>query len=176
MPTSSRTSTVSPPPLPCCGGQGGLAVRPGLADLSSKVSCAVLHSPPTPGGLQPGSRSPGPGKLAQQVGLAQQDGPVQQALPAQQGGPAQQSGLVQPGPSTQQGPPTQGPSRSLDQLHRELQDLREDLEHMKRQHNKEIELLMNELDEEKRVRLTLQMELKHMKKHVLKLLDRRCAK
>ncbi|CAL8304486.1 unnamed protein product [Gadus morhua 'NCC'] len=70
--------------------------------------------------------------------------------------------------------PAQGPStRSLVQLHSELQSLRGDLDHMKSQHNKEIKLLMNELDEEKRVRLTLQMEVQRMKKQMSKLLDRK---
>ncbi|XP_056450482.1 proline-rich protein HaeIII subfamily 1-like isoform X2 [Gadus chalcogrammus] len=98
-------------------------------------------------------------------------------------GPAQGPPVQGPaqGPPVQgpvQGPPAQGPAqgpstRSLVQLHSELQSLRGDLDHMKSQHNKEIKLLMNELDEEKRVRLTLQMEVQRMKKQMSKLLDRK---
>ncbi|TNN41125.1 SH3 domain-containing kinase-binding protein 1 [Liparis tanakae] len=56
----------------------------------------------------------------------------------------------------------------LGQLQAELRDLRDQFELMKSQHNKEIHLLMNELDEEKRIRLTLQMEIQRMKKHMYK--------
>ncbi|XP_054873375.1 SH3 domain-containing kinase-binding protein 1 isoform X3 [Amphiprion ocellaris] len=57
---------------------------------------------------------------------------------------------------------------NLEQLQTELRDLRDQFEQMKSQHNKEIKLLMNELDEEKRIRLTLQMEIQRMKKHMSK--------
>ncbi|XP_029303178.1 SH3 domain-containing kinase-binding protein 1 [Cottoperca gobio] len=57
---------------------------------------------------------------------------------------------------------------NLEQLQTELRDLRDQFELMKSQHNKEIKLLMNELDEEKRIRLTLQMEMQRMKKHMSK--------
>ncbi|XP_068457539.1 SH3 domain-containing kinase-binding protein 1 [Clinocottus analis] len=63
------------------------------------------------------------------------------------------------------------PSRNtpnLQQLQTDLKDLRDQFELMKSQHNKEIHLLMNELDEEKRIRLTLQMEIQRMKKHMSK--------
>ncbi|XP_021447037.2 SH3 domain-containing kinase-binding protein 1 isoform X5 [Oncorhynchus mykiss] len=43
---------------------------------------------------------------------------------------------------------------TLEQLRTELRDLRDEVELMKSQHNKEIQLLMNELDEEKRIRLS----------------------
>ncbi|XP_029625771.1 SH3 domain-containing kinase-binding protein 1 isoform X3 [Salmo trutta] len=46
---------------------------------------------------------------------------------------------------------------TLEQLRTELWDLRDEVELMKSQHNKEIQLLMNELDEEKRIRLSLQV-------------------
>ncbi|KAG7217320.1 hypothetical protein INR49_027864 [Caranx melampygus] len=59
-------------------------------------------------------------------------------------------------------------SSNLEQLQTELRDLRDQFEQMKSQHNKEIKLLMNELDEEKRIRLTLQMEIQRMKKHMSK--------
>ncbi|XP_044227705.1 SH3 domain-containing kinase-binding protein 1 isoform X3 [Thunnus albacares] len=57
---------------------------------------------------------------------------------------------------------------NLEQLQTELRELRANFEQMKSQHNKEIKLLMNELDEEKRIRLTLQMEVQRMKKHMSK--------
>ncbi|XP_071754373.1 SH3 domain-containing kinase-binding protein 1 isoform X2 [Centroberyx gerrardi] len=57
---------------------------------------------------------------------------------------------------------------NLEQLQTELKDLKDELELMKSQHNKEIKLLMNELDEEKRIRLTLQMEIQRMKKRMSK--------
>ncbi|XP_010736281.3 SH3 domain-containing kinase-binding protein 1 isoform X2 [Larimichthys crocea] len=57
---------------------------------------------------------------------------------------------------------------NLEQLQTELRDLRDQFDQIKSQHNKEIKLLMNELDEEKRIRLTLQMEIQRMKKHMYK--------
>ncbi|XP_041864099.1 SH3 domain-containing kinase-binding protein 1 isoform X2 [Melanotaenia boesemani] len=64
--------------------------------------------------------------------------------------------------------PEKNAKPSLEQLQTELRDLKDQLEQMKSQHNKEIKLLMNELDEEKRIRLTLQMEIQRMKKHMSK--------
>ncbi|XP_077361465.1 SH3 domain-containing kinase-binding protein 1 [Festucalex cinctus] len=64
--------------------------------------------------------------------------------------------------------PAEHSSPKLERLQSELRELREQFEQMKSQHNKEIKLLMNELDEEKRIRLTLQMELQRMKKHMSK--------
>uniref|UniRef100_UPI0037E77AED SH3 domain-containing kinase-binding protein 1 n=1 Tax=Semicossyphus pulcher TaxID=241346 RepID=UPI0037E77AED len=64
--------------------------------------------------------------------------------------------------------PAQHMSPNLQQLQTELRDLREQFDQMKSQHNKEIKLLMNELDEEKRIRLTLQMEIQRMKKRMSK--------
>ncbi|XP_046898868.1 SH3 domain-containing kinase-binding protein 1 isoform X2 [Hypomesus transpacificus] len=57
---------------------------------------------------------------------------------------------------------------TLEELRTELWDLREDMELMKSQHNKEIKLLMNELDEEKKIRLSLQVEVQRMKKKMSK--------
>ncbi|KAM9846571.1 SH3 domain-containing kinase-binding protein 1 [Aulostomus maculatus] len=59
-------------------------------------------------------------------------------------------------------------SPKLEDLQTELRELKEQFDQMKSQHNKEIKLLMNELDEEKRIRLTLQMEIHRMKKHMSK--------
>ncbi|XP_060942520.1 SH3 domain-containing kinase-binding protein 1 [Limanda limanda] len=66
--------------------------------------------------------------------------------------------------------PSRSPHTSLNlgELQTELRDLRDQFEQMKSQHNKEIKLLMNELDEEKKIRLTLQMEIQRMKKHMSK--------
>uniref|UniRef100_A0A1A7WIV9 Si:dkey-71d15.2 n=2 Tax=Iconisemion striatum TaxID=60296 RepID=A0A1A7WIV9_9TELE len=64
--------------------------------------------------------------------------------------------------------PEGNPKPNLEQLQTELKVLRDQFELMKSQHNKEIQLLMNELDEEKRIRLTLQMEIQRMKKHMSK--------
>ncbi|XP_029957708.1 SH3 domain-containing kinase-binding protein 1 [Salarias fasciatus] len=77
---------------------------------------------------------------------------------------------VAPGLSSDPRPsrnPEKGAS-NLEVLQTELRDLKEQFEQMKSQHNKEIKLLMNELDEEKRIRLTLQMEIQRMKKHMSK--------
>ncbi|XP_046723486.1 SH3 domain-containing kinase-binding protein 1 isoform X2 [Silurus meridionalis] len=60
------------------------------------------------------------------------------------------------------GPPT------LQKLNVELQDMREELELLKTQHKREIKLLMNELDEEKKLRLSLQLEVERLKKHMSK--------
>ncbi|XP_041750185.2 SH3 domain-containing kinase-binding protein 1 isoform X1 [Coregonus clupeaformis] len=67
-------------------------------------------------------------------------------------------------PNPRREPSAQGPL-TLEQLRTELRDLRNEVEMMKSQHNKEIQLLMNELDEEKRIRLSVQMEVAQMKKH-----------
>lgn len=67
-------------------------------------------------------------------------------------------------PKPRREPSAQGPL-TLEQLQTELRDLRDEVEMMKSQHNKEIQLLMNELDEEKRIRLSVQMEVAQMKKH-----------
>ncbi|XP_063750625.1 SH3 domain-containing kinase-binding protein 1 isoform X4 [Eleginops maclovinus] len=68
---------------------------------------------------------------------------------------------------SQNGPTSRSPP-SLEQVQSDLRELRNQFELMKSQHNKEIKLLMSELDEEKRIRLTLQMEMQRMKKHMSK--------
>ncbi|XP_059911828.1 fibrous sheath CABYR-binding protein-like [Gadus macrocephalus] len=157
------------------------------------------QSPPAQSPDQDSAQGPDQGPDQDSAQGPDQDsaqGPPAQGPPAQ-GPPAQGPAQSPPahGPPVQdsaQGPPVQGPAqsppaqsppaqgpaqgastRSLVQLHSELQSLRGDLDHMKSQHNKEIKLLMNELDEEKRVRLTLQMEVQRMKKQMSKLLDRK---
>lgn len=74
---------------------------------------------------------------------------------------------IPPGLSSNHRNPEKSTS-TLQMLQTELRDLKEQFEQMKSQHNKEIKLLMNELDEEKRIRLTLQMEIQRMKKHMSK--------
>ncbi|XP_053296852.1 SH3 domain-containing kinase-binding protein 1 isoform X1 [Pleuronectes platessa] len=54
-------------------------------------------------------------------------------------------------------------SPNLGELQTELRDLRDQFEQMKSQHNKEIKLLMSELDEEKKIRLTLQVKQEETK-------------
>uniref|UniRef100_A0A671K4H5 SH3 domain-containing kinase-binding protein 1-like n=1 Tax=Sinocyclocheilus anshuiensis TaxID=1608454 RepID=A0A671K4H5_9TELE len=55
----------------------------------------------------------------------------------------------------------QGPA-TIEQMRAELRELREELDTLKTQHKKEIKLLMNELDEEKKMRLSLQRYIKHV--------------
>ncbi|KAL6462694.1 hypothetical protein MHYP_G00291160 [Metynnis hypsauchen] len=56
----------------------------------------------------------------------------------------------------------QGPT--LDELRNQLRELRATVELMKSQHKQEMKQLVSELDEEKRIRLSLQMEVEHIKK------------
>ncbi|XP_058614982.1 SH3 domain-containing kinase-binding protein 1 isoform X2 [Onychostoma macrolepis] len=53
----------------------------------------------------------------------------------------------------------QGPG-TMEQMRAELRELRDELDTLKTQHKKEIKLLMNELDEEKKMRLSLQVSVK----------------
>ncbi|XP_056118247.1 SH3 domain-containing kinase-binding protein 1 [Rhinichthys klamathensis goyatoka] len=64
-------------------------------------------------------------------------------------------------------PALQGPA-TLEQMRAELRDLRDELDTLRTQQKKEIKLLMNELDEEKKMRLSLQIEVEHLKKHMSK--------
>ncbi|XP_060790929.1 SH3 domain-containing kinase-binding protein 1 isoform X2 [Neoarius graeffei] len=57
---------------------------------------------------------------------------------------------------------------TLQKLNVELQDMREELELLKTQHKREIKLLMSELDEEKKMRLSLQVDVERLKKHMSK--------
>lgn len=56
----------------------------------------------------------------------------------------------------------------LDQLKLQLREMRDDLELLKSQHKKEVTLLMSELDEEKKIRLSLQVEVDKIKKKLSK--------
>ncbi|XP_077052424.1 uncharacterized protein LOC143702437 [Siphateles boraxobius] len=62
-------------------------------------------------------------------------------------------------------PALQGPA-TLEQMRAELRDLRDELNTLRTQQKKEIKLLMNELDEEKKMRLSLQIEVERLKKHM----------
>uniref|UniRef100_A0A8C1KE59 Si:dkey-71d15.2 n=1 Tax=Cyprinus carpio TaxID=7962 RepID=A0A8C1KE59_CYPCA len=59
----------------------------------------------------------------------------------------------------------QGPG-TMEQMRAELRELRDELDTLKSQHKKEIKLLMNELDEEKKMCLSLQV--KRLKKRMSK--------
>ncbi|XP_018590284.2 SH3 domain-containing kinase-binding protein 1-like isoform X2 [Scleropages formosus] len=76
--------------------------------------------------------------------------PPKPAVPPSPWGPSE--------PRSRSEPPT------LEELRTQLRDLRATLEQMKMQHKKEIKQLMNELDEEKKIRLSLQVEVEHIKK------------
>nr|XP_040036252.1 SH3 domain-containing kinase-binding protein 1 isoform X1 [Gasterosteus aculeatus aculeatus] len=121
-----------------------------FTSLSPKALSAVLHQTARPGPDSGARRDPGPDP---------DSGPGASRDPG-------------PGPSRDSGPDSgPGPSRDpphLEQLQTELRDLRDQFGRMKSQHNKEIKLLMSELDEEKKIRLTLQMEVQRMKKHMSK--------
>ncbi|XP_043928201.1 SH3 domain-containing kinase-binding protein 1 isoform X3 [Protopterus annectens] len=60
-------------------------------------------------------------------------------------------------------PISQG-QHALEEMRAQIRDLKNVIEMMKNQHRKEIKQLMNELDEEKKIRLTLQMEVDGIKK------------
>ncbi|TRY59388.1 hypothetical protein DNTS_004297 [Danionella cerebrum] len=62
----------------------------------------------------------------------------------------------------------QGPA-TMEQMRTELRELRDELDTLKTQQKKEIKLLMNELDEEKKMRLSLQIEVERLKKLMSKM-------
>uniref|UniRef100_A0A671KMA7 Si:dkey-71d15.2 n=1 Tax=Sinocyclocheilus anshuiensis TaxID=1608454 RepID=A0A671KMA7_9TELE len=55
---------------------------------------------------------------------------------------------------------------AIEQMRAELRELRDDLDTLKSQHKKEIKLLLNELDEEKKMRLSLQVIRLQQKKNM----------
>ncbi|XP_049322066.1 SH3 domain-containing kinase-binding protein 1-like isoform X2 [Astyanax mexicanus] len=65
------------------------------------------------------------------------------------------SPAVSSGPALKPRPPPSGPA-TLQGLRDEIHDMRGELELLKNQHKREITLMMNELDEEKKMRLSLQ--------------------
>ncbi|XP_036445017.1 uncharacterized protein si:dkey-71d15.2 [Colossoma macropomum] len=60
-----------------------------------------------------------------------------------------------------------GPA-TLERLRDEIQDMRGELEVLKSQHKKDLKLMMTELDEEKKMRLSLEVEVNRLKKHMSK--------
>ncbi|KAI7795848.1 SH3 domain-containing kinase-binding protein 1 [Triplophysa rosa] len=64
-------------------------------------------------------------------------------------------------------PAPQGPI-TMEQMTVQLGELRNELDLLKAQHKKEITLLMNELDEEKKMRLSLQIDVERLKKRMSK--------
>ena len=51
-------------------------------------------------------------------------------------------------------------------VHAELQQLRGDFENLRRSHEKRLDSLTTELDEEKKIRLNLQVEVERLKKRL----------
>ncbi|XP_055006692.1 SH3 domain-containing kinase-binding protein 1 [Boleophthalmus pectinirostris] len=78
--------------------------------------------------------------------------------------PSSSSGLS-PSPELRHSPMT---PPSLEELRSQLRDLRASVEILKTQHRQEMKQLATSLDEEKRIRISLQMEVEHIKKSLLK--------
>ncbi|KAM8730828.1 SH3 domain-containing kinase-binding protein 1 isoform 1-T1 [Acanthopagrus schlegelii] len=78
--------------------------------------------------------------------------------------PSSSSGLT-PSPELRHSPLT---PPTLEELRNQLRDLRSSVELLKSQHRQEMKQLSNTLDEEKRIRIGLQMEVEQIKKSLLK--------
>ncbi|XP_054621461.1 SH3 domain-containing kinase-binding protein 1 isoform X2 [Dunckerocampus dactyliophorus] len=78
--------------------------------------------------------------------------------------PSSSSGLS-PSPELRHSPVT---PPTLEELKNQLRELRTSVELLKSQHRQEMKQLTNTLDEEKRIRLSLQMEVEHIKKKLSK--------
>nr|XP_046226944.1 SH3 domain-containing kinase-binding protein 1 [Scatophagus argus] len=78
--------------------------------------------------------------------------------------PSSSSGLT-PSPELRHSPLT---PPTLEELRNQLRDLRASVELLKSQHRQEMKQLSNALDEEKRTRISLQMEVEHIKKSLSK--------
>lgn len=78
--------------------------------------------------------------------------------------PSSSSGLS-PSPERRHSPLT---SPTVEELRSQLRDLRTSVELLKVQHRQEMKHLTNALDEEKKIRVSLQMEVEHIKKNLLK--------
>ncbi|XP_041670495.1 SH3 domain-containing kinase-binding protein 1 isoform X1 [Cheilinus undulatus] len=78
--------------------------------------------------------------------------------------PSSSSGLT-PSPELRHSPLT---PPTLEELRNQLRDLRSSVELLKSQHRQEMKHLSNALDEEKKIRLSLQMEVEHIKKSLSK--------
>ncbi|XP_054915380.1 SH3 domain-containing kinase-binding protein 1 isoform X2 [Poeciliopsis prolifica] len=80
--------------------------------------------------------------------------------------PSSSSGLT-PSPELRQSPLTPTPP-TLEELRNQLRDLRASIEMLKHQHRQEMKHLANALDEEKKIRVSLQVEVEHIKKSLSK--------
>ncbi|XP_056869490.1 SH3 domain-containing kinase-binding protein 1 isoform X1 [Takifugu flavidus] len=78
--------------------------------------------------------------------------------------PSSSSGLT-PSPEMRHSPLT---PTMLEELKNQLRDLRASVELLKSQHRQEVRQLSNALDEEKKIRISLQMEVEHIKKSLMK--------
>ncbi|XP_070842143.1 SH3 domain-containing kinase-binding protein 1 isoform X3 [Chaetodon trifascialis] len=78
--------------------------------------------------------------------------------------PSSSSGLT-PSPELRHSPLT---PPTLEELRNQLRDLRASVELLKSQHRQEMKQLSNALDDEKKIRISLQMEVEHIKKSLLK--------
>ncbi|XP_053198536.1 SH3 domain-containing kinase-binding protein 1 [Scomber japonicus] len=76
--------------------------------------------------------------------------------------PSPSSGLT-PSPELRHSPMT---PPTLEELKNQLRDLRASVELLKSQHRQEMKQLASALDEEKKIRLSLQMEVEHIKKNL----------
>ncbi|XP_077952306.1 SH3 domain-containing kinase-binding protein 1 isoform X4 [Gasterosteus aculeatus] len=72
---------------------------------------------------------------------------------------------LSPSPELRQSPLT---PPTLEELRRQLRDLRSSVEQLKSQHRKEMKQLSSALDDERRIRVSLQMEVEHIKKSMSK--------
>ncbi|XP_068604382.1 SH3 domain-containing kinase-binding protein 1 [Brachionichthys hirsutus] len=78
--------------------------------------------------------------------------------------PSSSSGLS-PSPELRHSPVN---SPTLEELRNQLRDLRASVELLKSQHRQEMKQMSNALDEEKRIRVSLQMDVEHIKKNLSK--------
>ncbi|XP_034428868.1 SH3 domain-containing kinase-binding protein 1 isoform X3 [Hippoglossus hippoglossus] len=78
--------------------------------------------------------------------------------------PSSSSGLS-PSPELRHSPLT---PLTVEELRNQLRDLRTSVELLKSQHRQEMKQLSSALDEEKKIRLSLQMEVEHIKKNLMK--------
>ncbi|XP_074478795.1 SH3 domain-containing kinase-binding protein 1 isoform X3 [Sebastes fasciatus] len=78
--------------------------------------------------------------------------------------PSSSSGLS-PSPELRHSPLT---PPTLEELRNQLRDLRSSVELLKSQHRQEMKQLTNALDDEKKIRVSLQMEVEHIKKNLSK--------
>ncbi|XP_029979390.1 SH3 domain-containing kinase-binding protein 1 isoform X1 [Sphaeramia orbicularis] len=78
--------------------------------------------------------------------------------------PSSSSGLS-PSPELRHSPLT---PPTLEELRNQLRDLRASVELLKSQHRQEMKQLSSSLDEEKKIRISLQMEVEHIKKNLSK--------